>query len=78
MSDNNLIQSSCFRVRIPLEYIGQIILPSNRFPSPKEDRQISPKTVFHDKMYMASPFQTVIQADNVGVVEAFQDVDLVI
>lgn len=76
VSDDDLIESAHSRIGVLGYHIAGVAMVPQRFPPLDEQGQVSQGAVFHDQMDVRGGLMAVDERDDVGVVEAFENVDL--
>lgn len=78
VADDNFIETTGRRHGILLDHIPKCWVIGEPVPLLDEIREISELTVFHHQVYMRRGFSAVYQSDDMGMVQAFQDLDLAV
>jgi len=78
MPDNHFVQPPNRRYWVLPDHIFQSRVVAQFVSLLDEVRQISKLAVFHHEMYMGRRFSAIDESDDMGMVEAFEDLDFAV
>lgn len=76
MANNDLVEGTSGRVGVFGNHISCIPVIPEGMTTLDEEGQVTQGTVLHDQMYMGGGFITVEEGDDVGMIEALEDLNL--